>query len=350
VTFDQKQREKGSAKRASLQMTDFASSTHLRNWIVASGDEVLHRRYMNGQRVQAGDVAVASSGAALGGRHLVKEERDAVSEDEAVLRHFGYQIRLACGMRHGAAVTTATWRVSATAITFLQRFYLHNSLLVHDPRLVMMACILLAGKVEESNVSMRELLKLNPKSALEDVLDVELKLMHGVGYNLKVFHPQNLLATITADVKRSLAADPKMAARVAEHSEKSKSWLPEAERIVELLQLTPVVLCFAPLDVAAAALLLAQPSELPLPLETYLTRRFGVSASTRISASCAGILEMLPDATACAEGRELERAAARLKAIKASPLCRWGRGRGAQPDAKRRRTDDVGAETKMDVS
>lgn len=335
-------------------MTDFATSTHLRSWIVASGDEVLHRRYMNGQRVQAGDVTVASSapGAGLGGRRLVKEERDAVCEDEAVLRHFGYQIRLACGMRHGAAVTTGTWRVSATAITFLQRFYLHNSLLVHDPRLVMMACILLAGKVEESNVSMRELLKVNPKCVLEDVLDAELKLMHGIGYNLKVFHPQNLLATMTADVKRSMTADPELAARVPEHSEKSKNWLPDAERIVELLQLTSVVLCFAPLDVAAAALLLAQPSELPLPLENYLTRRFGATACSRISASCAGILELLPDATACAEGRELDRAAARLKAIKASPLCLWGRGRGA-PDAKKRRTDagvDAGAEVKMEVA
>jgi hypothetical protein len=61
---------------------------------------------------------------------------------------------------------------------------------------------------------------------------------------------------------------------------------------------------------------------------------------------------LLPDATACAEGRELDKAAARLKAIKASPLCLWGRGRGA-PDSKKRRTDagvDAGAEAKMEVA
>lgn len=40
-----------------------------------------------------------------------------------------------------------------TAVVYFRRFYLHNSLFAHDPRVLMVASLLLAGKAEEEFVA-----------------------------------------------------------------------------------------------------------------------------------------------------------------------------------------------------
>ena len=49
------------------------------------------------------------------------------------------------------------WRVAATAIVYMLKFYANNSLLLHDPRMIMVTSVFLAGKSEELYVSLREL-------------------------------------------------------------------------------------------------------------------------------------------------------------------------------------------------
>lgn len=280
-----------------------------------------------------------------------------ISDDEAVLRHFCYQIQLACGCssstnnKERPLISTNTWRVSATAIVFMQRFYINNSLLCHDPRITMLACILLAGKVEESHVSMRELFKLHPKCPLESVLEAELKLMQGINYQLKVYHPQSMLSTLIVDLKRSYAASaatPKgsntdresdgktaaAAAITAELSEKSKDWLSESERAADLLQLTVACLCYSPLEVAVAALSLTHPQNMPLTLQAYLLYRFGPTAADLLS-NCDAIMSLFPAARACVVGEEQATVGSTMTRLRLSS--RWG---AVQREAKRRRDDD----------
>ena len=80
---------------------------------------------------------------------------------EKVLRHFCRQIEVAMEAykMKGSfdAIGRRWWRVAPTAIVYFRRFYIYNSLRVHDPRIMLLACLLVAGKTEESIVSMRDL-------------------------------------------------------------------------------------------------------------------------------------------------------------------------------------------------
>ena len=49
--------------------------------------------------------------------------------------------------REGIARAQARYRVVATAVVYFRRFYMSNSFVEHDPRLVAPGCLYLAAKV-----------------------------------------------------------------------------------------------------------------------------------------------------------------------------------------------------------
>jgi len=327
-------------------MADFAASSHASSWVLGS-DANVYGHWHAAMHSQGTGIAVRTSSGASeedlsslwAQQALTTQQR--VMEMATVVRHFSCQIQLACGCvsnrsTERSPITVKTWRVAATAMVFLQRFYLNNSLLRHDPRVMVMACILLAGKVEESNVSMRELHRLHSKCKLEEILDAELALIKGLNYHLKVFHPQIMVVTLLADFKRACApgtgtgtgaagAGPADQAAAAALSEKCRAWLPEAERATDLLLLTHSSVAYPPLDVALAALVYTQPADLPLSLQGYLTRRFGEGKTEALLANSPSVLALLPVAEACAEGREAEAARAALGWLKQEQACVWGK-------------------------
>jgi len=333
-------------------MSYFASSTHGISWVLGSVENV------RGRQVRAVEFArgVGAAGSStvrtcsegdgenlssLWRRESASELGRQVLEEDCVVRHFSCQIQLACGCLSNRAperppINTNTWRVAATACMFLRRFYCNNSLLAHDPRVMVMACILLAGKVEESNVSMRELHRLHSKCKLEDILESELVLMRGINYQLKVFHPQSMIVTLIADLKRSDLLPQSQEQQASLLSEKTKEWHVTAEKVSDLLQLTVAGLAYAPLDVAVSALLLTQPSNLPAShsFDVYLTKRFGAIEAKTIQAHCAEIISLLSEAEACVEGREAEAALGVVRGLKASPLCKWGKQNAVAKKAK----------------
>jgi len=316
-------------------MTDYAESTHNRYWMLESVENVNGHRAAALERSNQVATCDGSSGDLTGlWRQQSADSQVRVLEEEAVVRHFCCQIQLACGCLSNRAperppINTRTWRVTSTACAFLQRFYLNNSVISHDPRIMVMACILLAGKVEESNVSMRELHRLHDKCKPEEILDAELSLMRGINYHLKVFHPQSMIVTLVADLKRTFAAGQPNGQPLAMLSELTRDWHTDAERVVDLLQLTTACLSHPPLDAAVSALLATQPPALPFTLESYLSQRFGAAPAKALLGQCSAILALLPAAKACAEGVEAEAAHAALKRLKLSPLCAWSRHRSA---------------------
>ncbi|KAH9244214.1 hypothetical protein BASA81_018394 [Batrachochytrium salamandrivorans] len=54
--------------------------------------------------------------------------------------------------------------VQATAIVFFKRFYLNNTVMDYDPKIILMTCLFLSTKVENSLMSLDEFLSKVPKS------------------------------------------------------------------------------------------------------------------------------------------------------------------------------------------
>ena len=207
-------------------------------------------------------------------------------EEELVLRHFCRQMQICLSPEESRSLGFASrdhkhWRVRATAIVFFRRFFLNNSLYAHDPRVIMLGCVVLASKIEESRIErVGDLIsQLVPKASEGIVLDAELRVVQALNFHTKVFHPQNLCQTIVADLKRKFSAKV-LEKKQHKHSDRDQNkkttitvdwlplgpiqphvfeaWLPAAEEMLAVLQLTNACLLFSPLQIAFAALALTE--------------------------------------------------------------------------------------------
>jgi hypothetical protein len=189
------------------------------------------------------------------------EEAD-YEQEEKVLRHFCRQIQLSLqsykNNMSGAPIAKKWWRVGPTAIVYFRRFYAHNSLRTHDPRIMVLACILVASKVEESIIDMRELRKIHPKMIDQDVLEAEYRLLKALGAQLHIHHPHNLLQTYVAVVKRAYAPAKKGKTididTIELDSVTISHWLKLSTEYLDLLYVTAAPMLHAPRDLAMAAL------------------------------------------------------------------------------------------------
>lgn len=312
-------------------MTDFAMSSHPR-WLFGTAANIYGHRLaaMSRDARDAQVYSIDKEGAETDKSDLydgaAASVMQRIQEEEALLRHFCRQIQLLAGCAPGRdpslPTLTKTWRLAATAMVYFRRFYLNNSLLKHDPRVMMLACILLAGKVEESAVSTRELLKVNPRIQLEDILHAELSLMQGLHFHLKVYHPHSIATTLLVDLRRKAA----LGAEAALDADAVRAWIAALDKQLDLILLTDAPLCFNPLDVAVACLVATQPSALGNTLQEFLTRRLGRTAAD-ILQHAPLLAAALSAAQACVEGREEEavkRVIARCRAEAA-----WGSTKGA---------------------
>jgi hypothetical protein len=93
------------------------------------------------------------------------------------------------------------WRVAATAITFFHKFYICNNILLYDPRIVMLASVLLAGKVEHHYIGIEELLTLNPSTTNDIICKYETFILQSLDFKLFVYHPNNIMNTILSDMR-----------------------------------------------------------------------------------------------------------------------------------------------------
>jgi len=76
-------------------------------------------------------------------------------------------------------------------VTFFRRFFVHNSLITYDPRIIMYACIFLAGKIEDQYVSIEtDLLRVSAKFTMHQILAAELDVLE-VGTTNTNKHPLN---------------------------------------------------------------------------------------------------------------------------------------------------------------
>ncbi|EGF80229.1 hypothetical protein BATDEDRAFT_88645 [Batrachochytrium dendrobatidis JAM81] len=80
--------------------------------------------------------------------------------------------------------------VQATAIVFFKRFYLNNTVMDYDPKIILMTCLFLSTKVENSLMPLDEFLSKVPKSPDASVMiHLEFVLSKGIQFEYSVHHP-----------------------------------------------------------------------------------------------------------------------------------------------------------------
>ena len=182
----------------------------------------------------------------------------------------------------------------ATTCTLFRRFYLYNSILDYDPRIIIPVCIFLASKVEESYIRVNEIcevLKVN----VEDVQKFEMKVLEELKFDVRIFHPEGCLDSIIADyyafmkIKGSgkneqgddhnyLFADAP--SKLHQGSNALHFRIQRAKKNLKLLRTTPCSLIASPALIAMAILRqdTTEDGEQLSEFEKYVSSRLGVDA------------------------------------------------------------------------
>lgn len=285
-------------------MFDFSLSTQYRQWLYDSPETLAKMREMANEdakkALMAGDEApLPRSFAVTMGRQLPEDDRNngaaengavagvkrpraeaptvkegdlpSVEEELSLLRYCMYLLQDSCGPRSESVRRGV--QVQATALTFLKRFFLSNSMIDFDPKIVLQACLFLAAKVECEYLKLAELKEVFDEKygKASQVIDFEAKLLQGLGFCLKTYHPYNPLLGLVhgfelfaRQAKLGLKGDD--VERLANH----------ATELLDLLMVTDVPLLHLPARVALAALLhSAEALGLKAQVDRYLEERFG---------------------------------------------------------------------------
>lgn len=133
------------------------------------------------------------------------------SDETALLSFYCSKIPLLIGPHAMLPRCKRDAKVSATASLLFRRFYLSNSVMMHDPKTMLAAAAFLAAKVEDCMLDVRYLemgtKEMNAPVPVNDILDAEIKLIKGVDFDLLVFSPYKTILSITEDLRTYLKSE-----------------------------------------------------------------------------------------------------------------------------------------------
>lgn len=211
--------------------------------------------------------------------------RFASSEAEVVLCYFCGLICRDCGPGSECIIKT-TWRVPQTAVVYFRRFYLHNSLFAHDPRVMLVACLLLAGKTDEEFVKPSSLLEhIHPSLTIQKLHEAEKILLEGLGFQLQVYHPHSCKDALLGDIKARFGGASCTNENIRDCL---YNWSRESGIVMSKLQNTAVCLAYIPLSISVASLLETESHAAPLKanhgfsLSDHITACFGEVAGSKL--------------------------------------------------------------------
>jgi cyclin H len=182
-------------------------------------------------------------------------------------------------------------KVPATAAMLLRRFYLSNSVMVHDPKITMVAAAFLASKVEDAMTDVRYLEEgtnlMNAPVSQAEIIPTEIKLLSGISFELLCFHPYKAVLSITEDMRtylksekgRSLVRFPNGNHRPIVGQD-LKPMHDAAQLIVNDVIVSDIPLLFTPGQIGLAALMVANEQQqgkedIPqIEILGYLSQRF----------------------------------------------------------------------------
>ncbi|GAA5854174.1 hypothetical protein JCM8547_008254, partial [Rhodosporidiobolus lusitaniae] len=138
--------------------------------------------------------------------------------------------------------------VTATATSYLKRFYLRNTCMDYPPAEVMLTCIFLATKTENFPISIDSFAgKLNRQPS--DILSLEFLVSQSLKFEYKVYHAHLALQGLVIDMQTTGASLPALSAA-----------LPKAHSFIRSSRLTSAELLYSPSQIALACFRLADAS------------------------------------------------------------------------------------------
>lgn len=154
-------------------------------------------------------------------------------------------------------------KVTATAALLFRRFYLSNSVMIFDPKAVMVAAAFLASKVEDATADVRYLEEgtqaMNAPVTLSEIIPNELNLLQGCHFDLLCFHPFKAALALTEDLRTFLKSDKGQS--LVERPISGQDLKPMYDKAREILEdylCSDLPLIYTPGQVGLASLIVAQ--------------------------------------------------------------------------------------------
>ncbi|KAI0094722.1 cyclin-like protein [Irpex rosettiformis] len=116
-------------------------------------------------------------------------------EENLLVKLYIGKVPQLCGHLHFAE------EVEATAITYLKRFYLKNTVMDWHPKNVMLTALFLATKTTNNPISLELYTSRIPKTAPSDVLDLEFLVAQSLGFDLAAWHAHRALWGLWLDMQ-----------------------------------------------------------------------------------------------------------------------------------------------------
>lgn len=281
----------------------FAESTQAQSWLFPDATALAHVRSEAHQQAvrrvtawHAGDhtdliarclptSAVAASAGSSGSRKRPRDEAGELgvacldpAEELAVVEFYCTKIQETVRLPAFERLHRDD-KVEATAVTFFRRFYLSNSVMEFDPKVLVPTAVLLAMKCEgtmSGDDKINEFVPLKAANAggiadvtaqaVPDILAMELHLLQGLAFQLYCFHPFVPLRGLVEKLGLGTPPAPVLfagAPDAASEAEAAASAMAAQARLVEhgsaklrLAMLTDLPLLHPPARLAMAALLL----------------------------------------------------------------------------------------------
>ena len=134
-----------------------------------------------------------------------------VEEEQELVRFYSGKISLVIGPSAQISRLRRPDKVSATACLLFRRFYLSNSVMVFDPKAIMVASAFLASKVEDVTADVRYLSEatalMQASVSVDDILKAELHLVSGLNFELMCFHAYKPVVALTEDLRTYLKSE-----------------------------------------------------------------------------------------------------------------------------------------------
>lgn len=163
-----------------------------------------------------------------------------VADEQALVTYYLTQVAAMCGAFKYPEIVTAT------AMTYLKRFYLRNTCMDYHPKNIMLTCVFLATKTENCSTSVDQFAARIPNSQPADILALEFLVSQSLHFEYKVHHAHVALNGLVLDMQTS-GVDPS-ALSVA---------FPRAQSYCRASRLTSAELVYTPAQIALACFRLA---------------------------------------------------------------------------------------------
>ncbi len=130
------------------------------------------------------------------------------SEEETMIDFYAEKLLTLIGPQATISKLKRDIKVASTASLLLRRFFLSNSIVLFDPKAVMVACAFLSSKVEDATCDIRYLedgtKAMSAHVKIKEIIEAEVALVKGVDFDLCCFHPYKVVLAYTEDLRTFL--------------------------------------------------------------------------------------------------------------------------------------------------